>query len=65
MSIEDPEADRFEQLRSVTPGYETPGYETPDEYDEDIGPAELPLDADPLDVADQHRTVHFDDDPEG
>lgn len=60
MSIEDPEADRFEQLRSVAPG----DYEAPDGYD-DIDPAELPLDADPLDVADQHRTVHFDDDPEG
>jgi hypothetical protein len=38
MSIEDPDADRFEQLRPAAP-------------DED--------------VADQHRTVHFDDDPEG
>lgn len=54
MSIEEPDADRFEQLRSATP-----------DEDDDIDPAELPLDADPLDVADQHRTVHFDDDPEG
>lgn len=54
MSIEDPDADRFEQLRSAVP-----------DEDDDIDPAELPLDADPLDVADQHRTVHFDDDPEG
>lgn len=53
MSIEDPDADRFEQLLSATP----------DEEDEDLDPAEVPLDADPRDVVDQHRAVHFDDDP--
>ena len=54
MSIEDPDADRFEQLLPV-------------EYDEaeDLDLGELPLDADPLDVADQHRPVPLDNDPEG
>lgn len=56
MSIEDPDADRFEQLLSATPD--------DDEDDEERPPAELPLDADPLDVADQRRRVHFDDDPD-
>jgi hypothetical protein len=54
MSIEDPGAERFEQLLRA-------------DYDEDdaveyLDPDELPLDADPLDVADQHRPVPLDDD---
>ena len=57
MSIEDPDADRFEQLLSARPD--------DDEDGEGLDPTELPLDADPLDVADQHRAVHYDDDPEG
>lgn len=57
MSIEDPDADRVEQLLPATPD--------DDEGAEDLDPEELPLDADPLDVADQHRAVYFDDDPEG
>lgn len=55
MSIEDPDADRFEQLLSATPDE--------DDDPEDLDSAEVPLDADPFDVADQHRAVHFDDDP--
>lgn len=55
MSIEQPDDDRFEQLLSVTPDA--------DEVD-DLDLAELPLDADPLDVADQHRPVPFDDESE-
>ncbi len=57
MSIEDPDADRFEQLRSVIPD--------DDEDAEGLASGELPLDADPLDVADQHRAVYLDDDLEG
>lgn len=56
MSIEDPDADRFEQLRSVTPE---------DDEDEGLASGEMPLDADPLDVADQHRAVYLDEDLDG
>lgn len=61
MSIEDPDADRLEQRLSV-------GYDDVDEDVEDVeeaagrAAADLPLDADPLDVADQHRPVPIDDD---
>jgi hypothetical protein len=55
MSIEDPEVDRFEQLLDA-------GYDDPEDVEY---PEELPLDADPLDVADQHRSVPLDDDLEG
>ncbi|MGH3793778.1 MAG: hypothetical protein ACRDSP_02705 [Pseudonocardiaceae bacterium] len=57
MSIEDPDADRVEQLRPAD-------YDEAD--DEDYpDPGEMPLDADPLDVADQHRPVRLDDDQDG
>lgn len=56
MSIENPDADRREQLRSAN--YE----EVEDDEVEELDGAELPLDADPSDVADQHRVVPFDDD---
>jgi hypothetical protein len=54
MGIEDPDADRFEQLTPVS-------YDEEDEAD-DAEQEELPLDANPLDVADQHRSVPVDDD---
>lgn len=56
MSIEEPDADRFEQLRPATP----------DEIEDadDLDPGELPPDANTLDAVDQHRSVHFDDDLE-
>lgn len=57
MSIEDPDADRVEQLRPAD-------YDEADDEDyPDLG--EMPLDADPLDVADQHRPVRLDDDQDG
>jgi hypothetical protein len=57
MSIEDPDADRLEQMTPAT--YEDPD----DEGADDLAASELPLDADALDVADQHRPVPIDDDP--
>ncbi|MGH4012852.1 MAG: hypothetical protein ACRDSL_02715 [Pseudonocardiaceae bacterium] len=54
MSSEEPNADRIEQLRPATTDEI--------EYADDLDPGELPLDADPRDVADQHRPVPFDED---
>jgi hypothetical protein len=51
MSIEDPDADRREQLQSVG-----------DDDAEDFELGDPPLDANPADVAEQHRLVPFDDD---
>lgn len=57
MTIEEPDADRYEQLRSARPDDDV-------EDTDDLDPREVPLDADPFDVADQHRTVPYDDDQE-
>lgn len=57
MSIEDPDTDRYEQQLSAR-------YDEADEEDY-LGPGDLPLDADPLDVADQHRSVPLDDELDG
>ncbi|HEY2764766.1 MAG TPA: hypothetical protein VGJ13_12265 [Pseudonocardiaceae bacterium] len=57
MSIEDPDTDRYEQQLPAS-------YDEAD--DEDYpGPADVPLDADPRDVADQHRSVPLDDELDG
>lgn len=57
MSIEWPDADRLDQLRSVTPDDAEDG-----DY---LDRAEFPLDADPVDFAEQHRSVPMDDEAEG
>lgn len=54
MGIEDPDADRLEQLLPIED----------DEQAEDMDLGDPPLDADPSDVADQRRSVPLDDDPE-
>ncbi|WP_190815302.1 hypothetical protein [Saccharopolyspora pogona] len=51
MDPETPEADAAEQARQAE--------EVPDE--EEPEPIEVPLDADPADLADQHRPVPVDD----
>lgn len=53
MGIEDPDVDRLEQLLATAP-------DDGDDFDLD----ECPMDADPLDVADQHRAVPLDDESE-
>lgn len=53
MSIEEPYADRLDQLRSE------PLDDAEDrEY---LDPAEIPLDVNPADFAEQHRSVPLDD----
>lgn len=57
MSIENSDPDRLEQLRPAV-------YEDTDEEEAEDLPADgIPLDADPSDVADQHRPVPIDDEP--
>ncbi|MGQ0774405.1 MAG: hypothetical protein ACT4NY_08310 [Pseudonocardiales bacterium] len=57
MSIEEPDADRLDQLRSVT---------LDDAEDRDyLDPTEFPLDVNPVDFAEQHRAVPLDDEAEG
>lgn len=51
MGIEDPEADVHEQRRPVS------DVDEPVVVDDDAGPAVLPLEADPDDVADQRTIV--------
>ncbi|MGH3931942.1 MAG: hypothetical protein ACRDTF_18430 [Pseudonocardiaceae bacterium] len=56
MSIEQPDVDRLDQLRSVT---------SDDAEDGDyLDRAEVPLDVDPGDFAEQHRAVPSDDEAE-
>lgn len=57
MSIEEPDADKLDQLRSVT---------SDDAEDSDyLDRAEFPLDVNPVDFAEQHRSVPMDDEAEG
>ncbi|MGH3942460.1 MAG: hypothetical protein ACRDTG_28325 [Pseudonocardiaceae bacterium] len=56
MSIEDPDVDGLDQLRSVT---------SDDVEDGDyLDRAEIPLDVDPADFAEQHRAVPSDEEAE-
>lgn len=57
MSIEEPDADKLDQLRSVT---------LDDAEDRDyLDPPEFPLEVNPVDFAEQHRSVPLGDDTEG
>lgn len=57
MSIEEPDADKLDQLRSVT---------LDDAEDRDyLDPPEFPLEVNPVDFAEQHRSVPLGDDAEG
>lgn len=56
MSIEEPDADRLDQLRTVTPDDAEEG-----DY---FGRAEVPLDVNPDDFIEQHQSVPSDDEAE-